>query len=517
MKRESINIEKCRSFVLSWYKNVTGKQLNLDEPETFNEKIQWLKLYNAIPIKTRLADKYLVRDWIKEKIGEQYLIPLLGVYERFEDINFDELPNKFVIKCNHGCGWNIIVDDKGKLDLDDAKKKIDEWLEKNFAFRSCELHYCNIPPRIVIEKYLDAISNSLYDYRFFCFNGKVEQIWLDIYSGTPEHKRKIYDRNWQELNVTVHWPKIEEDVPKPSNLDKMIELSEKLSDGFALVRVDLYRMDDGTIYFGEMTFTSMSGTGPFQPPSEDKRLGDLLQLPEQAYDVDTGVYYNEPEQRFYKNQIDYVIENKLASFGEKQIQDVETKLAAHDKQLSQGIETTTEKKLDAHSKQLAQSIESSLDKKLGAQGKTIVREIETITDNKLNIQSKQLSQCIEAFVKRELDAYSKQLTQEAEKKLETHGQQLTHELETILDKKLNAYGKAITQECTMLRRELKQNHEKTRRILRDLSQYGRYKRLYRWYKLLRYITFGKRRKHYKEKVNTLKLHLREIRYFIKSA
>ena len=290
------NINKYKYELKKWYLSVTGCYLDIEHPKTFNEKIQWLKLYDSTPLKTRLADKYLVRDWIKEKIGEQYLIPLLGVYDKFEDIDFDKLPNQFVIKCNHGSGWNIIVKDKSKLDLKTTKQKLDLWMHTNFAFQAgYELHYKNIPPKIIIEQYIEEISSALYDYRFFCSYGDVKQIWLDVYSGTPNHKRKIYDRNWNELNIIVKWPRLETNVEKPEQLDDMIRFSEILSKEFSLVRVDFYLINDH-IYFGEMTFTSMSGIGQFTPEKEDLKLGNMIQLPELAYNIDTGEYYKLPKK-----------------------------------------------------------------------------------------------------------------------------------------------------------------------------------------------------------------------------
>lgn len=290
------NILFYKSELENWWYRIKKYALNLNNPRTFNEKIQWLKLYDSTPIKTRLADKYLVRDWVKEKIGEEYLIPLLGVYDKFEDIDFDKLPNQFVMKCNHGSGWNIIVKDKSKLDLKEAKEKLNEWMSANYAFKcGYELHYRDITPKIVIEKFLNEISESLYDYRFFCCNGKVEQIWLDVHSGTPEHKRKIYDRNWNELNIIVKWPRLKTNIKKPENLEKMIALSEKMSKEFAFVRVDFYDIND-KIYFGEMTFTSMSGTGKFEPAIEDLKLGNMIKLPKLAYNIDTGEYYKLPKK-----------------------------------------------------------------------------------------------------------------------------------------------------------------------------------------------------------------------------
>ncbi len=285
------NLKRYTENLLDWYKHTMHEDLNLAHPKTYNEKIQWLKLYDSTPIKTKLADKYAVRDWIKDKIGEEYLIPLIGVYDKFDDIDFEKLPNQFVIKCNHGSGYNIIVKDKSQLNLKETQKQINCWMNENFALKyGCELHYRDISPKIIIEKYIEEISSALYDYRFFCFDGKVKQIWLDIYSGTPNHQRKIYDPDWSERLVTVKWPRIEENIPKPKNLDKMIELAEKLSTGFSTVRVDFYDIND-KILFGEMTFTSMSGSGKFNPKSEDLRLGKMIKLPKMAYNLDTGTYY----------------------------------------------------------------------------------------------------------------------------------------------------------------------------------------------------------------------------------
>jgi len=275
--------DKYPKYLKDWYLKRMGKNLNLENPKTFNEKIQWMKLYDSTPEKTRLADKYLVRDWVKEKIGEEYLIPLLGVWDRFDDINFDELPEQFVLKCNHGRGYNIIVKDKSQFNIEEARQKVNQWMEEDFSFRcGLELHYSPIPRKIIAEKFISKISDAIYDYRFFCFDGVCKQIWLDVYSGTPYHERKIYDENWNELDIQVKWPRHNKDVKKPENFDKMLELAQLMAQGFAMVRVDFYDIDN-KIYFGEMTFTSMSGTGKFIPETEDFRLGEFIQLPKMEY------------------------------------------------------------------------------------------------------------------------------------------------------------------------------------------------------------------------------------------
>ena len=262
-----------------WYHYVTGDWLNLDKPITFNEKIQWLKLYDSTPLKTRLADKYLVRDWVKEKIGDQYLIPLLGVWDKFDDIDFDKLPNSFVLKANHGCSWNIIVRDKSKFDIEDARKKFAVWMRMNFAFKfGLELQYLNIPPKIIAEEYLENGNEDLYDYKVFCFNGKADSVMF-LSERQKGLKMAFYDLNWNKLPFTYSFPRNEDDIPRPKNLDLLIQLSEKLAEGFACVRVDFYILNDGTLKFGEMTFTSAGGSCKWNPPEQNRIYGDLIKLP----------------------------------------------------------------------------------------------------------------------------------------------------------------------------------------------------------------------------------------------
>lgn len=282
-------------YLRKWYVRVTGKELNLDNPQTFNEKIQWLKLYDSTPIKTRLTDKYLVRDWIKEKIGEEYLIPLLGVYDKFEDINFDKLPNQFVIKCNHGSGWNIIVKDKSMLDLEEVKFKLDRWMNENFAFQAgLELHYRDIKPKIIIEKYITNNGTALYDYKFWCFNGKVEYMqFRDDYS--QDLKMVFYNMQWKKQDFFYDHSLYDKDLEKPDNFDNMCQLAQKLCKDFAFVCVDLYRLNDGTIKFGEMTFTRSSGTGRWNNEKYNLMLGQKITLPKLAYNIDTGEYYELPK------------------------------------------------------------------------------------------------------------------------------------------------------------------------------------------------------------------------------
>ena len=261
-----------------WYKGATGHKLDLNNPKTSNEKTQWLKLYENTPLRTRLADKYLVREWVKEKIGEKYLIPLLGVWNKFEDIDFEKLPDSFVLKANHGCGWNIIVKNKKELDIADAKAKFDIWLKTNFAIRNgLELQYADIPPKIIAEEYMENGDNDLYDYKVFCFNGKANCI-MYLSERKKGLKMAFYDLDWNKLPFVYTYPRNEEKIEKPKNLELLISLAEKLSTGFAFVRVDFYILNDGSLKFGEMTFTSASGTGIWNPPEQDLIFGNLIDL-----------------------------------------------------------------------------------------------------------------------------------------------------------------------------------------------------------------------------------------------
>ena len=201
-----------------WFFEKTGEILNLDNPQTFNEKIQWMKLYDSTPIKTRLADKYLVREWVKEKIGEEYLITLLGVWDNFDEIDFDKLPNQFVLKCNHGCGYNIIVKDKKTFNIENARKKINAWLREDFAFKyGFEMHYSDIPRKIIAEKYIENSDNDLYDYKVWCFNGKAQYVQFLSERNTDGLKMAFYDRDWNKENFVYSYPIDTKENPKPKH------------------------------------------------------------------------------------------------------------------------------------------------------------------------------------------------------------------------------------------------------------------------------------------------------------
>ncbi|NLI55325.1 MAG: glycosyltransferase [Clostridiales bacterium] len=267
-----------RAELCLWYQKNLRKRIDIDHPYLFTEKVQWLKLNNSTPMKTQLTDKYLARFWVSEKIGEEYLVPQLGVWGHFEDINFDLLPDQFVLKCNHGSGWNIIVKDKNKLNLTLLKEKFDLWMSKDFAFiNGLELHYCNIKPKIIAEEYLHS-DVDIPDYKVLCFNGTPAYIWVDT-DRFVEHKRDIFDLNWDLVPFRIGPYQNNAMIPpKPLLLDNMLRLAKILSNGFSFVRIDFY-VYNGKLYFGEMTFTSESGGTRITPQLYDEILGNLLHLP----------------------------------------------------------------------------------------------------------------------------------------------------------------------------------------------------------------------------------------------
>lgn len=267
------------------YEKRMGHPLDLSNPQTLTEKMQWIKLYDLRPEKTLLADKYLVRDWVKEKIGEQYLIPLLGSWDSFDEIDFSKLPERFVLKCNHGSGMNLVVRDKSKLDIKDAKLHFDIWMKTNFAYVNLlELQYKDIKPKIIAEQYMEDAQGHFYDFKFHCYNGKPQFVAMtsDL---TSENKADAcmayYDMDWNKQEFHDTYRRDERDVQPPLNFDEMKKIAGILAKDFLTVRVDLYNLD-GKIYFGEMTFTDSAGYTKFEPAEYDLVLGKMLTLPQKA-------------------------------------------------------------------------------------------------------------------------------------------------------------------------------------------------------------------------------------------
>lgn len=256
-----------------------GLNLNLDKPVTIQDKINWMKLYDSTPLKTRCADKIQIHDYCKEKIGEDLCIPILHIYDKVEDIKWNELPKQFVIKCNHGSGMNIIVKDKSKLNIADAENKLRKFMKDDFAFHvGYEMHYHDIPHKIFVEEYKEDENqkDSLYDYKFWCFNGQPK--FMTISDGFGHGNMTFYNMDFTKSNLSRNdFKPIKKEMKKPKNFEKMVEYSKKLSEDFKFVRVDFYEVG-GKLYLGELTFTPGAGFFKYNNPSDDKRLGDMLKL-----------------------------------------------------------------------------------------------------------------------------------------------------------------------------------------------------------------------------------------------
>lgn len=254
--------------------------INFNNPKTFNEKIQWLKLNYRNEEYTKLVDKYRVKQYITKLIGEEYVIPTLGVWNNVDDIDFKSLPEKFVLKCNNDSGGIVIC--KNKKDFDEAKAKsfLKERLKNNGYWYGREWPYKNVKPCIIAEKYMeDSISKDIKDYKFFCFNGSMEFFDIDI-DRFIEHRANYYDRNGNFLpfGKTYCPPDYTKKIEMLKNLDKMIELAETISHNTVLSRIDFYEID-GQVYFGEITFYPGSGFSPFTDEKWDYKLGDMIDLP----------------------------------------------------------------------------------------------------------------------------------------------------------------------------------------------------------------------------------------------
>ena len=277
-----ISPEKYEELLSDMLRQKAYEVMDWKTPKTFNQKMQWLKLYNNTPEKTRLTDKYLVRSFIKEVVGEKYLVPLLGVYDSFDEIDFDSLPRSFVMKANHGCGMNIIVKDKTKFDRDDARKKINYWLSYNFAYRSMEMHYKDIQPKIIIEKYIE-FQAGIEDYKFYCFDGQPKYM-LAIADRYTDEKMAFYDMKMQKQDISILPGMKDLNIKRPKQFDAMLELTKKFTKKlkYPMLRVDWYIDKKGDIYCGEITFTPGSGFYRFQPDEQNRAWGDMMTLPKKS-------------------------------------------------------------------------------------------------------------------------------------------------------------------------------------------------------------------------------------------
>ena len=270
-----------KSYLKLAFRAKMGYPLNLKNPITFSEKLQWLKLYDRNPLYTTLVDKYAVRRYIADKIGEEYLIPLVGgPWNSAEEIDFDALPEQFVLKCNHNSGGVIICRDKSSFDRAAAVKRLEEDLKKNYYLEGREWPYKNVKPCIIAEKYMEDENGELRDYKFFCFNGAAKMMFIASNRGSEQEETKFdfYDEKGTHLPFTNGHPNAAVLPELPVHMDDMLKLAETLSANMPQARIDFYEVGS-QIYFGEITFFHWSGMKPFNPPEWDKTIGAWLELP----------------------------------------------------------------------------------------------------------------------------------------------------------------------------------------------------------------------------------------------
>lgn len=270
-----------KAYIKLMFKVALGKKLNLKEPKTYSEKLQWLKLYDRRPEYSTYVDKYEVKNYVAEKIGKEYIIPTLGVWESFDEIDFGSLPEQFVLKCTHDSGGLVICKDKSKLDISKAKAKIEKSLKTNYYKLGREWPYKNVKPRIIAEQYMeDEKTKELRDYKFFAFDGDVRAVFIatERQIENEETKFDFFDAEFNHLPFTNGHPNAKVPPEKPINFEKMKELAAKLSKGIPQVRVDFYEVN-GAVYFGELTFFHWGGMKPFDPEEWDYTFGSWIKLP----------------------------------------------------------------------------------------------------------------------------------------------------------------------------------------------------------------------------------------------
>ena len=278
-------IKSSERYLKVYYRMRTGNKLNLEHPVSFQEKTQWLKLHNIDPLYSKLVDKYEVRKFVADRIGEDHLIPLLGIYEKFEDIDFDKLPNQFVLKATHDSGSVVICKDKSKLDIRAARKTINKALKKNYFYEGREYPYKNVPPRIVAEQFMTDDScggKQLPDYKFFCFNGKPEMLFIaEGRFSKGGASFTFFDMDWNVLPIHAKGHSgngVHQIAPMPACFEEMKEIVRKLCFDIPYVRIDVYTIN-GKVYFGEYTFFHDGGVVSFEPDEWNYKLGDMIKLP----------------------------------------------------------------------------------------------------------------------------------------------------------------------------------------------------------------------------------------------
>ncbi len=276
---DSLSDEK---YLKKIYKIKVGRELNLDSPCTYTEKLQWLKLHDRKPVYTLMQDKFLVREYISKTIGEEYLIPLLGVWDDPEEINFDDLPDQFVLKCNHDCASVIICRDKSQFDMQAAIKELKNCLKRKYWLLGREWAYKDIQPKVIAEKYMqDGDNITLTDYKFFCCNGKVRMVMLTSGEAhTKERRQDLYDISFNKLSIKRgNFDNSQIAFKKPGNFKQMTDFAEEIAGNIPFIRVDFYSID-GNTYFGEIAFYPSGGFSEFQPTEWEERVGSWIDISE---------------------------------------------------------------------------------------------------------------------------------------------------------------------------------------------------------------------------------------------
>lgn len=259
------------------WKKAFSKELNIKNPQSFNEKMQWLKLNNRKDIYSTMVDKYEAKEYVERVLGEEYITKTLGLYNNYDEIDFDDLPDQFVLKCTHDSGGLVICSNKSNLDIKSAKKKIMHCLKQNYYMFSREWPYKNVKPRIIAEQYLENGTEGLHDYKVWCFNGKVKYIQY-ITGRVGKTYEAFYDRDWVKQEFSFHNPLYNGEITCPQRLEELIRLSETLAKGIPFVRTDFYILESGDIKFGEITFYPMSGFEHWSPEEIDYKLGEMIDL-----------------------------------------------------------------------------------------------------------------------------------------------------------------------------------------------------------------------------------------------
>ena len=281
-KRGILNWMSDEAYVKLLYRTGVGKKLNLKNPQTYNEKLQWLKLYDRRPLYTQIVDKYEVRSYVAERVGEQYLIPLVGgPWDSFDQIDFGSLPDQFVLKCTHDSGGIVVCKDKRNFDKDKARILIEKHLKVNFFWAGREWPYKNVKPRIIAEQYMeDATTSELRDYKFFCFDGTPRYLFIATERQNKEEDTKFdfFDMDYKHLDIRNGHPNATVPPKKPGCFDEMKRLAGILSEGIPQVRADFYEVN-GVVYFGELTLFHWSGAVAFEPEEWDKEFGEWIILP----------------------------------------------------------------------------------------------------------------------------------------------------------------------------------------------------------------------------------------------